>query len=63
MAFFDRLNEMAKTVSEKTNDSLEINKLIGEINLTKGNIQSFQRELASISGRNLSQGSSLMMRQ
>ena len=45
MAFFDRLNEMAKTVSEKTNDSLEINKLIGEINLTKGNIQSFQREL------------------
>ena len=30
MAFFDRLNEMAKTVSEKTNDSLEINKLIGE---------------------------------
>ena len=42
MAFFDRLNEMAKTVSEKTNDSLEINKLIGEINLTKGNIQSFQ---------------------
>lgn len=45
MAFFDKLNEMAKTVSEKTNDSLEINKLIGEINLTKGNIQSFQREL------------------
>lgn len=45
MAFFDRLNKMAKTVSEKTNDSLEINKLIGEINLTKGNIQSFQREL------------------
>mgnify|MGYP006917985695 CR=1 FL=1 len=39
------LKEMAKTVSEKTNDSLEINKLIGEINLTKGNIQSFQREL------------------
>ena len=45
MAFFDRLNEMAKTVSEKTNDSLEINKLIGEINLKKGNIQSYQREL------------------
>lgn len=45
MAFFDKLNDMAKTVSEKTNDSLEINKLIGEINLKKGNIQSFQREL------------------
>ena len=63
MAFFDRLNEMAKTVSEKTNDSLEINKLIGEINLTKGNIQSSRESWVSISGRNLSQGSSLMMRQ
>ena len=31
MAFFDRLNEMAKTVSEKTNDSLEINKQIAQI--------------------------------
>ncbi len=45
MAFFDKLNDMAKTVSEKTSDSLEINKLIGEINLKKGNIQSYQREL------------------
>ena len=62
MAFFDRLNEMAKTVSEKTNDSLEINKLSGEINLTKGNIPS-RESWASIFGRNLSQGSSLMMRQ
>ena len=39
MAFFDKLNEMAKTVSEKANDSLETNKLISEINITKGNIQ------------------------
>ena len=45
MAFFDKLNEMAKTVSEKANDSLETNKLISEINLTKGNIQAYQREL------------------
>ena len=45
MAFFDKLNEMAKTVSEKANDSLETNKLISEINITKGNIQGFQREL------------------
>lgn len=45
MAFFDRLNEMAKTVSEKATDSLETNKLIGDINLTKGNIQAYQREL------------------
>ncbi len=45
MAFFDKLNEMAKQVSEKASDSLETNKLISDINLTKGNIQSFQREL------------------
>ena len=45
MAFFDKLGEMAKQVSEKANDSLETNKLIAEINLTKGNIQAFQREL------------------
>ena len=45
MAFFDKLGEMAKTVSEKANDSLETNKLISDINLTKGNIQVYQREL------------------
>lgn len=45
MAFFDKLGEMAKSVSEKASDSIETNKLVSEINLTKGNIQSFQREL------------------
>lgn len=45
MALFDKLGEMAKTVSEKANDSLETNKLISDINLTKGNIQVYQREL------------------
>ncbi len=45
MAFFDKLNEMAKNVSEKANDSWETNKLISEINITKGNIQAYQREL------------------
>ena len=45
MAFFDKLGEMTKIVSEKANDSLETNKLISEINLTKGNIQALQREL------------------
>lgn len=45
MAFFDKLNEMAKNVSEKATDSLETNKLISSINLTKGNIQAYQREL------------------
>ncbi len=45
MAFLERLNEMAKTVSEKASDSLETNQLISEINLTKGNIQAYQREL------------------
>lgn len=45
MAFFDKLGEMAKNVSEKASDSLETNKLISEINITKGNIQAYQREL------------------
>ena len=45
MAFFDKLGEMAKNVSEKASDSLETNKLVSEINLTKGNIQALQREL------------------
>ena len=45
MAFFDKLNEVAKQVSEKATDSLETNKLISDINLTKGNIQNYQREL------------------
>ena len=45
MAFFDKLNEMAKNVSEKANDSWETNKLVGDINLTKGNIQVYQREM------------------
>ena len=45
MAFFYKVCEMVKTVSEKTADSLETNKLIGDINLTKGNIQVYQREL------------------
>ncbi len=45
MAFFDKLGEMTKIVSEKANDSLATNNLIAEINLTKGNIQALQREL------------------
>ena len=45
MAFFEKLGEMAKNVSEKATDSLETNKLVSEINLTKGNIQAYQREL------------------
>ena len=45
MAFFDKIGEMTNIVSEKANDSLETNKLVSEINLTKGNIQALQREL------------------
>ena len=45
MAFFDKLNEMTKIVSEKASDSLATNNLVAEINLTKGNIQALQREL------------------
>ena len=45
MAFFDKLGEMTKIVSEKASDSLATNNLVAEINLTKGNIQALQREL------------------
>lgn len=45
MAFLDKLGEMAKSVSERAGDSLETNQLISSINLQKGNIQVYQREL------------------
>ena len=45
MAFFDKLGEMTKIVSEKATDSIATNNLVAEINLTKGNIQALQREL------------------
>lgn len=45
MASLDKLGEMAKNVSEMANESLELNKLISEINLTKGNIEVYKREI------------------
>lgn len=45
MAFFDKLSEVAKNVTDRAADGLETNRLTGDISLEKGNIQCFQREL------------------
>ena len=45
MANLDKLNEMAKSVSERMDESLELNNLTSEINLTKGNIDVYKREI------------------
>lgn len=45
MANLDKLSEMAKNVSDLANESLELNKLTSEINLTKGNIEAYKREI------------------
>ncbi len=45
MDFFDRLAASARNLTEKAGDSLEINRLNGEIAIEKGNIQCYQREL------------------
>lgn len=45
MANLDKLSEMAKNVSDMANESLELNKLTSEINLAKGNIEAYKREI------------------
>ena len=45
MDFFDRIGEVAKNLTEKAGDGLEINRINGEIAIEKGNIQCYQREL------------------
>ncbi|WP_352399578.1 hypothetical protein [Anaerotignum sp.] len=45
MDLFEKIGEVAKNLSEKAGDSLEINRLNGEISIEKGNIQCYQREL------------------
>lgn len=45
MAFFDKLSEVAKSVTERAADGLETNRLTGDVALEKGNIQCYQREL------------------
>ncbi len=45
MAFFDKLTEVAKNVTDRAADGLETNRLTGDIALEKGNIQCYQREL------------------
>lgn len=45
MANLEKLSEMAKNVSDMANESLELNKLTAEINLTKGNIEVYKREI------------------
>ena len=38
MAFFDKLTEVAKNVTDRAADGLETNRLTGDISLEKGNI-------------------------
>ena len=45
MAFFEKLSEVAKNVTDRAADGLETNRLTGDISLEKGNIQCCQREL------------------
>jgi len=45
MDFFDRIGKVAKNLTEKAGDGLEINRINGEIAIEKGNIQCYQREL------------------
>lgn len=45
MDFFEKIGEVAKNLTDKAGDSLEINRLNGEISIEKGNIQCYQREL------------------
>lgn len=45
MDFFDKLGEAARNLTEKAGDSLEINRLAGEISIEKGNIQYYHKEL------------------
>ncbi|MDD4844564.1 MAG: hypothetical protein PHU31_09565 [Anaerotignum sp.] len=45
MDLFDKLGEAARSLTEKAGDSLEINRLSGEVSIEKGNIQYYQREL------------------
>ncbi len=46
MDFFEKIGEIAKNVSEKAGDSMELNRLGGEISIAKGNIQCYKQELA-----------------
>ncbi|WP_304509877.1 zinc ribbon domain-containing protein [Anaerotignum sp.] len=45
MDFFDKLGEAARNLTEKAGDSLEINRLTGEISIEKGNVQYYHKEL------------------
>lgn len=45
MALLDKIGEVAKNMTEKAGDTLELNRLNGEIAIEKGNIQCFHREL------------------
>lgn len=45
MDFFDKLTDVVKNAADMANDSLEMNKLISDANLQRGNIEVFKREL------------------
>lgn len=46
--FFDKITDVVKNAADMANDSLEVNKLIGDANLQRGNIEAFKRELGEI---------------
>lgn len=45
MDLFEKIGEVAKNMTEKAEDGLEINRLGGEISIEKGNIQCYKQEL------------------
>lgn len=59
MAFFDKLSEVAKNVTDRAADGLETNRLTGDISLEKGNIQCYQRELGEFYWAKFSMGEAL----
>lgn len=48
MDFFDKLSGVVKSAADMANDSFEMNKLIGDANLQRGNIEVYKRELGEI---------------
>lgn len=53
MAFFDKLTEVAKNVTDRAADGLETNRLTGDISLEKGIYSAISGNWVNITGRNL----------
>ena len=48
MAFFDKLGEITKSVGDKTNDMIEINKLNSKIKAERAGIETGKAELGAL---------------